>query len=166
MKCKHCGKEIVGRNPQTQFCSAKCFYVFHHPPIIINCKFCGKPFTKGHGKQKFCSDRCRDNLYEQKRRRNPELKTCPVCGKEFLHKGYWAQCCSHKCRAVQREQEAQAKPEPPKARKLDDWIREAAECNLDYGTYRAMIERGKTFDELKAQAPTHVGVHAHDYKFL
>ena len=34
---------------------------------------------------------------------------------------------------------------------LDDWIREAAECNLDYGNYRAQIELfGKTFEELKA----------------
>lgn len=164
MKCKHCGKEIVGRHELTQFCSYRCRYDFNHPQKFSACKFCGKPFIKKTGGQKFCSDECRENFYKQERQ--PELKTCPVCGKEFLQKHAWGGCCSRKCRAFQREQEAQAKPEPPRIRTLDDWIREAAECNLDYGTYRAMIEREKTFDELKATAPNRIGVHAHGHKFL
>ena len=39
-----------------------------------------------------------------------------------------------------------------KSKTLSDWVREADECNLDYGTYRALRESGKSFDELKAQA--------------
>lgn len=33
---------------------------------------------------------------------------------------------------------------------LDEWIREASECGLDYGTYRQLRESGKSYDELKA----------------
>lgn len=51
--------------------------------------------------------------------------------------------------AVQKKvDEATGKP----TKTLSDWAREAAECGLDYGNYRALIERqGKTFEELKAQ---------------
>lgn len=45
---------------------------------------------------------------------------------------------------------------------LEDWVREARECNLDYGNYRALIAAGKTFEELKATAGTRTaGEHAH-----
>ena len=44
--------------------------------------------------------------------------------------------------------EAQGKP----VKTLEDWAREADECNLDYGTYRALIAAGRTFEQLKAQA--------------
>lgn len=38
---------------------------------------------------------------------------------------------------------------------LSEWCREAAECNLDYGNYRALIEHcGKTYKELKDTADT------------
>lgn len=161
MKCKHCGKEIVGRHKLTQFCSGKCRRDFHHPPLIATCKFCGEPFSKRNMKQKFCSDRCRDTFFRQKRKCHPLLKICPVCGKEFPDKGHWGKCCGRKCRELLRRQEAQPKIGLPRARRLDDWVREAAECNLDYGSYRALIEHGKTFDELKSGAQNRTGVHAH-----
>ena len=40
---------------------------------------------------------------------------------------------------------------------LDEWCREASECGLDYGNYRALINQGKTFEELKAQAESRGG---------
>ncbi|MBR3499709.1 MAG: hypothetical protein IKO05_12115 [Selenomonadaceae bacterium] len=41
-------------------------------------------------------------------------------------------------------------------------MREARECNLDYGNYRALIAAGKTYEELKATADTRTAVkHAH-----
>ena len=52
-----------------------------------------------------------------------------------------------------REREARIKAEAlnrhtsPKT--LDDWLREADACGLDYGTYRALIAQGKTFEQLK-----------------
>ena len=56
--------------------------------------------------------------------------------------------------------EAQGKP----VKTLDDWAREADECNLDYGTYRALIAAGKTFEQLKAcrrspQTHSHCRIH-------
>lgn len=34
---------------------------------------------------------------------------------------------------------------------MDEWIREASECGLDYGTYRTLIEQGKTLSKSKPQ---------------
>ena len=166
--CVQCGKEIVGRRAQAKFCSAECLHAFYRVSDNLprTCKFCGKPFSKRNRKRKFCSDQCRDAFYRQKRKSQPLLKTCPVCGKEFPDKGHWGKCCGRKCRELLRRQEAQPKIELPRARGLDDWVREAAECNLDYGSYRALIERGKTFDELKAGAQNRTGVHAHRHNSI
>ena len=59
-------------------------------------------------------------------------------------------------------QERAAKVNNPRLpqKSLSDWCREANECNLDYGTYRALIAQGKTFDELKSLADNR-GYHAH-----
>lgn len=42
---------------------------------------------------------------------------------------------------------------------MDEWIREASECGLDYGTYRTLIEQGKTFEQVKA-AGYHSAAHS------
>lgn len=43
---------------------------------------------------------------------------------------------------------------------LTEWMREAAESNLDYGTYRTLIEfQGKTFDELRTQNQNRSATH-------
>lgn len=42
---------------------------------------------------------------------------------------------------------------------MDEWIREARECDLDYGTYRTLIEQGKTFEQVKA-AGYHSAAHS------
>ena len=52
-------------------------------------------------------------------------------------------------------------PPPPTASKsLERWALEARECNLDYGTYRRLIESGKTYGELRARAKDH-GLQSH-----
>lgn len=94
------------------------------------CPICHKKFAPVYNAQKFCSDECRTKATLEKSRR------------------------LHSQKAAKRVNE-QSKPKT-----LADWCKEAAECNLDYGNYRALIESGKTFEELKARAdsrqlPTH-----------
>ena len=73
---------------------------------------------------------------------------CPNCNKEFFQKDFYRltfkKFCSLKC-----ENEYNARDNPSKPKTLDDWSREANDCKLDYGTYRALIGMGKTFEELK-----------------
>lgn len=75
-------------------------------------------------------------------------KFCPVCY-EKLSRG----------QILQQKKVDESIGNPTKT--LGEWCREAAECNLDYGTYRTLVEfQGKTFDELKDQAPfRHATVH-------
>lgn len=67
-------------------------------------------------------------------------------------------------RAEMKRKVDEAEGKPVKA--LSAWCKEADECNLDYGTYRTLVElHGKTFEELKAQAetrclPTHSRINA------
>ena len=76
---------------------------------------------------------------------------CPQCGKEFIPVSAHQKFCCYAC--GDRYRHGRPKPKPKsKGKSLDDWAREAAECNLDYGTYRALIQQGKSFDELKATA--------------
>lgn len=60
-----------------------------------------------------------------------------------------------------RKQRAIDNATPQKS--LAEWCREAAECGLDYGNYRALINMGKTFEELKAQAESR-GNYAHSHR--
>ena len=144
--------------------------------MIKNCARCGAEFNALKG-TKYCSQACRREAtlehkrasYERLRttstmdeRCKPIVLTCQTCGAKFtgvFNRKY----CSEKCRrAGQRELEnlrrrnRRRKVKVDKATKkpvksLEDWIREADECNLDYGTYRTLVELcGMTFDELKA----------------
>ena len=96
---------------------------------------------------------------------NPNVRTCKKCGEQFAAVGNAKHCpqclqtqhqqdlLKARERAAKRRQlikkkvdESQGKP----TKTLADWAREAADCNLDYGTYRALIASGKTFEQLKA----------------
>lgn len=70
-------------------------------------------------------------------------RKCIICGKEFTDV-YNAKYCSTKCRneAIKKESaaNAMAKASGQAVKSLADWTREARECNMDYGTYRAQIE--------------------------
>lgn len=73
---------------------------------------------------------------------------CLFCGAYFSTVTRKKDFCSLKCaQAYQEELEAKRL-----SKTLADWCREADECNLDYGNYRALIGAGKTFEELKANA--------------
>ena len=87
------------------------------------------------------------------------IRICEHCGKEF-DEIHFAKYCPT-CRPVvnrehkrlqhdfiqKRVDDAQGKP----VKTFSDWAREADDCNLDYGTYRALIAQGKTFEQLKAE---------------
>lgn len=75
---------------------------------------------------------------------------CLHCGNEFAFSARQPnkKFCSRKCK---ENFYAKLEREKNERKSLEQWAREAAECNLDYGTYRGLIEQGHTFDELKAQ---------------
>lgn len=55
--------------------------------------------------------------------------------------------CCYTCRTNYQWKQKHPSPEPVKS--LGAWNAEAKACGLDYGTYRGLIECGKTFEELK-----------------
>lgn len=124
------------------------------------CPVCHSTFVPNPATQKYCSTACSDKAsYEltKARLKNtplPLLNTCVYCGVLFNPKYSNTRFCSKKCYDKWRRRGKKSIPdessEPKKP--LSDWIREAKECNLDYGTYRALINAGKSFDELKSQA--------------
>ena len=81
---------------------------------------------------------------------------CLQCGDDLCslnpRKLFCSQACRKKYIAAKQTalNEKLSSPTPTKTR--EQWIQEADECNLDYGTYRALREQGKSFDELKATA--------------
>lgn len=93
---------------------------------------------------------------------------CPICGEYFQpdkkhpYQRYCSRSCSDKARRICERKCKAAKLKSGKT--LEDWQREANECNLDYGTYRGLIALGKTHEEIKAQyadrpTPTHAHKH-------
>ena len=89
---------------------------------------------------------------------------CSFCGKDFVFSRGGCVMngkpfCSDKCRTRFKKGLFHLRPVHDN-KSLSDWVREARECNLDYGTYRALRNLGKSFEELKAtaanrQMPTH-----------
>ena len=178
MKCEQCGKEFENnyRAPHQRFCSKKCrdaWWWAHRkekakpspPPDERVCVVCGKKFYSRHNSKKCCSEACSK---ENSRRRNKEYfyrqflreresdqtkQKCRHCGKEFIPTRQGQVYCDAKCYREYR------RSENPSTKKFDgktlgQWIQEAMNCNLDYGTYRGLIAAGKTYEELKAQAAT------------
>ena len=169
MKCAYCGAEFESDNPAKKYCSADCCvknsrararerYLKLNPPRQIKCAFCGKEFTTIYVRQKYCSERCCSEAHKQKDKARIILqKQCSNCGKKFITRRSDQLYCSAECADCYTSKKPPLlKPKrqaKPSGKTIDDWCREAAECNLDYGNYRALIAQGKSFDELKAQAP-------------
>lgn len=144
------------------------------------CTECGKEFAPKVYNQLTCSQECskardaRLGLQRDAARLAKEIRRCALCGKKFTPKKRSQRFCSVVCRCKLNSRhdyiskpKIKLKPSKSKPTKpLDEWIREARACNLDYGTYRALIEHGKTFDELfserdKHSAAAHAHIHAH-----
>lgn len=131
----------------------------------MKCKFCGGEMHGAKPNQKYCSRKCRLTASYQRLKAKPQAPVeCVICGRRFIPSPHSKNCCSFECRRVLNKRRAQERIARQRAaelatraagghvKTLDDWIREAAACNLDYGTYRGLIEQGKTFDQLKAEA--------------
>ena len=87
------------------------------------------------------------------------MKKCPYCGDDFLATTSRRKFCSPACRIKYYNTKHFLPHEIPQdktipSKTLSDWVREADECNLDYGSYRALIAMGKSFEQLKATADT------------
>lgn len=134
---------------------------------------CNDEFFPASNTQRYCSRACRDRAYYNRPLRREPIK-CVVCGKEFMPKATTQRYCSTTCSVAAEKKrhrsnpyvpkpKAEPKPKPVKSDKpLEQWVREATACNMDYGNYRALIEHcGKTFEELKATADTrHLPAHS------
>ena len=149
------------------------------------CAVCGSKFI-GYGNQKYCNWKCR---YEEQKRRAHErwmnrvaadlhikkgrekpatpreelpLPVCRNCGKEFKpHESAQTFCC-RACYADYNRSKKNPAVKKNAGKTLGAWVREATECHLDYGTYRALIKAGKTYEELKLQAPSRqIRAHQH-----
>ena len=125
------------------------------------CPCCKEEFFAFNNRQIFCSKSCAGKY----RRQTAEQRICEFCGKPFLvNKNNPAQkFCSTKCYNAARTKPKEPPPVVRVDKTFDDWVREADECNLDYGNYRALIEiMGKTYEELKATADQRtIALHAH-----
>ena len=158
--CPTCGREFVTTSNAQKYCSVKCA-----KPVTykITCRQCGLVFKTENPAQLYCNERCRDK-YHKTHRKN----ICPICGAEYRGGRKFCPACIEAIYSPRRAQvepkpETQSEPKKP----LSEWISEARECNMDYGTYRAQIEVfGKTFEECKAMNKTFQyhnpdGVNAH-----
>jgi len=153
MKCRICGKEFNPDVYHRVYCSRECGEAARKlrdrtresaerlekmsdplPPEYTTCKNCGKRFRTGNA-QYYCSNEC----YKEYRKKN---------SREEQHKAWVA------AKAARRQKYG--------GKTLGQWIQESTACNLDYETYRALIEQGKTYEELLAQAPNRqVRIHQH-----
>lgn len=144
------------------------------------CLNCGREFETHRATQKYCSGKCGEAFRSRNAPKKPKKelspKKCAYCGKEFIPNEHSQIYCSSKCRQRRmnhnkalRTKSFSAKAKsllmrnPTKPKKSStEWEREAAECNMDYGTYRTMIECcGKTFEELFATKDSRTPIQAH-----
>ena len=111
------------------------------------CCNCGKLFRTYSLAVHFCSKECsqafRENLYGEHH--------CCHCGKSFWIDSHYSlsrRTCSIECRR-NRSKVRKVPAIPLKRKTFDDYIREAYECGLSYGKYKAQLHLGKTYEELK-----------------
>ena len=84
----------------------------------MKCAYCEKEFTPKVPHQKFCNDICRNRYHYQK---SYEMYREQILVK---HKAY--------NRKKKAEREAEKRAQELLKKSLEEWCREAAECNLDY----------------------------------
>ena len=172
---RYCSSECYAEQHRRE-CATK--WKQNAPVYKKKCLLCGCEFEATDSRRKYCSKECRNKARAEQRRKEsppptnewtprsytvvrpkkepspPIMRKCEYCGKEFEVKGWHPaqKYCNRVCYEAGRHQEPlPTEPEPPK-KSMSEIAREAAECNLDYGTYRAFLNMGKTYEELKAQA--------------
>lgn len=177
-KCENCGAEFQARGHSAKYCpdcrkivDARLAREYKiraraaRQPVKKTCARCGKPFEVFEdSRRRFCFECYQIQQIERGARLQARLKTkprvCVKCGREFTgmaHQKTCDDCLAEQKRETQRRiqerYDKQRQVTKPKStgKSLDDWAREAAQCNLDYGTYRALIAAGRTFEQLKAE---------------
>lgn len=125
------------------------------------CEYCGAKFEPYKSDQRYCSQWCSRNAQRRLMRDREREKRARLKAEQVLPP------------AKPRPQKEKTlclnyrKPKSPSSTKYDgktlgQWVQEAMNCNLDYGTYRGLIKAGKTYEELLGQAPFRkVPVHQH-----
>ena len=151
--CAICGKEFETRYSHKRYCSSDCAAEGKRPAPRTTykrrCVHCGKEFETGWPWQVHCSRDCADKARYQRAR------TAAIAKAEAKAEAAAAKAAAKAAAAAKAEAKAEAaaaKAAAPAKKTLSEWAREAEECNLDYGTYRAMIAQGRTYEELKANA--------------
>jgi len=175
-ECPNCHKTFTTTYSTKVYCSYRCKEEYQSTlqklrkptpvPESRKCEYCGKKFKPKVYNQKYCSDECNRAVQfgiKTSQERNTKVK-CPQCGEEFIPRTANQRFCTTRCRKSFKPAQAPK----PKKKTLSDWTREAKECNLDYGDYRAMIEiMGKTYEELKATAHTRrITNHFHNKRII
>ena len=166
--CLYCGKKILSSRRDARYCSRVCAnkaQVSKNPNKSkeIICLNCGEHFFVSPSlKRKFCSKKCVDEYYRKLRDKQNDSacevrnKTCEICGAE-LPKGR-QKYCSNECLKFADKKHSHGrrtyceftrKKRDPNRKTIEQWNREARQCGMSYGKYRAAINSGKTFDELK-----------------
>lgn len=122
--------------------------------MLVHCCQCGVVFESDNLARHFCTPECHDNFLASL----DTEKYCVVCGKKFTLTNYRysaKRTCSAACRAKRKSVYAKDRYikellKTPRHKTLWDYAREADECGLSYGKYRAALNMGKTYEELKA----------------
>ncbi len=125
--CANCGT-LIDKPPsyiaRTRFCSGSCKRDFNNRfySFFRKCVQCGMYFLPRNLTQKYCSSVCATLAHQAKLRLEKE-------------------------RAMKAPKE---KTEEPKEDNVETWAREAADCGLSYGQYKAQrFTFGKSYEELK-----------------
>lgn len=158
VKCAVCGKEFTARASNIKTCSAECrkkykrtAYYEKKPARKVKCKICGREFETKSSRKQCCSEACSlQNSYNHCRERYYRVR-------KPAREAARAAASSSASVSASVSERKRGKLEPPPApaepkKPMSEWVKEAAECNLDYGTYRAFRNMGKTYEELKATA--------------
>ena len=166
MKCEYCGAEFEPRSWNQKYCSEECQQANNNllrqvweakaVPKEKTCLHCGVKFT-GKPSQKYCSRSCKEKAHQKREQEKIKVvkvkKSCLNCGREYLTDDAGDSFCSTRCSLEYHGQVERKHSKNRSDRQLSEIVREARECNLDYGAYRAYLNMGKTFEELKELAP-------------
>ena len=171
--CVVCGKTLD--KGQLKYCS-DCTPYKKHDPLKKTCPVCGKSFVTTRKKAKYCSQTCSDEArlkrdkeryYADKKVKVEVEQTCQNCGKKFIASSTRQIFCSRSCKEEYDRLIYSSKPKvsktafssskkPKSGKTIEQWTHEAIQCGMSYGLYRAAINAGKTFDELKLPDPAPV----------
>lgn len=149
MQCLNCGKSLEGNKI---YCDDVCQYDFYGknggkaPTWHRICKHCGKPFDTNRFHQIYCCTDCQKNAYEAARPSREMIRRQNAI-RQKAYRQYYQLIRNFDNSSV-------GVPEKPsilcEESALDKTIREADECGLSYGMYRAQLKLGKTYEDLKA----------------